>query len=52
VVPIAFGVMIAVSLATRRAMPADVGRVMVQLHAPEVVAAELRGLSGVGRSSA
>jgi Na+(H+)/acetate symporter ActP len=51
-VPIAFGVMIAVSLATRRAVPADVGRVMVQLHAPEVVAAELRGLSGVGRSSA
>jgi Na+(H+)/acetate symporter ActP len=44
-VPVAFGVMIAVSLATRRSVPADVGRVMVQLHAPEAVAAELRGLS-------
>jgi cation/acetate symporter len=46
-VPIAFGVMIVVSLATRRRVPADVGRVMVQLHAPEAVAAELRGLSNV-----
>jgi hypothetical protein len=26
-------------------VPADVGRGMVQLHAPEAVAAELRGLS-------
>ena len=44
-VPIAFGVMIVGSLATARTVPADVGRVMVQLHAPEAVAAELRGLS-------
>jgi Na+(H+)/acetate symporter ActP len=43
-VPIAFAVMIAGSLATRRTVPADVGRVMVQLHAPEAVADELRGL--------
>jgi cation/acetate symporter len=34
-VPIAFAVMVLVSLATPRRVPADVGRTMVQLHAPE-----------------
>jgi Na+(H+)/acetate symporter ActP len=43
-VPLAFIVMIGVSLATRRRIPAHVGRVMVQLHAPETLAAELRAL--------
>jgi Na+(H+)/acetate symporter ActP len=40
-VPLTFGVMVAVSLATRRRVRADVGRVMVRLHAPEELAAEL-----------
>jgi Na+(H+)/acetate symporter ActP len=48
-VPLSFAVMIAVSLATQRRVRADVGRVMVRLHAPESVAAEIRGLD---RSSA
>jgi Na+(H+)/acetate symporter ActP len=34
-VPTAFAVMIAGSLLTRRAVPADVGRTMLTLHAPE-----------------
>jgi Na+(H+)/acetate symporter ActP len=34
-VPTAFGVMVLVSLATQKRVPADVGRTMVQLHAPE-----------------
>jgi Na+(H+)/acetate symporter ActP len=34
-VPIAFAVMVVVSLATPRRVPADVGRTMLQLHAPE-----------------
>jgi Na+(H+)/acetate symporter ActP len=34
-VPTAFAVMIAVSLATSRRIPPDVGRTMLQLHAPE-----------------
>jgi Na+(H+)/acetate symporter ActP len=41
-VPITFVVMIGVSLATRRRVPAGVGRVMVQLHAPEELIADLR----------
>ncbi|MGH8862531.1 MAG: cation acetate symporter [Jatrophihabitantaceae bacterium] len=41
-VPITFAVMIAVSLATSRRVPAGVARVMVQLHAPEALIAELR----------
>jgi Na+(H+)/acetate symporter ActP len=40
-VPLTFAVMIAVSLLTRSRIPADVGRVMVRLHAPEQVASEL-----------
>ncbi|MCW2658257.1 MAG: putative symporter, partial [Jatrophihabitans sp.] len=48
-VPITFAVMIAVSLATRRRIPADVGRVMVRLHAPETLAAELHGLDRSSR---
>jgi Na+(H+)/acetate symporter ActP len=42
-VPLTFAVMIAVSLATASRLPADVGRVMVRLHVPEALAAELRG---------
>jgi cation/acetate symporter len=34
-VPIAFAVMVAVSRANPRGIPADVGRTMLQLHAPE-----------------
>lgn len=34
-VPISFAVMVLGSLATQRQVPADVGRTMVQLHAPE-----------------
>jgi cation/acetate symporter len=34
-VPTAFAVMVSVSLATQQRVPADVGRTMVQLHAPE-----------------
>jgi hypothetical protein len=34
-VPISFAVMVLGSLATRNQVPADVGRTMVQLHAPE-----------------
>ena len=44
VVPIAFTVMIVVSLATPGRVRADTGRVMVRLHAPEELAAELRVL--------
>ncbi len=36
-VPTAFAVMIGVSLATRSRVPADVGRTMLRLHAPEVL---------------
>ncbi|MCU1658383.1 MAG: Na+/solute symporter, partial [Pseudonocardiales bacterium] len=41
-VPLTFAVMTIVSLATRHRVPPDVGRVMVQLHAPESLAAEIR----------
>jgi Na+(H+)/acetate symporter ActP len=41
-VPITFAVMIVVSLATRRRIPIGVGRVMIRLHAPESLVAELR----------
>jgi Na+(H+)/acetate symporter ActP len=47
-VPLTFAVMVAVSLLTRSRIPADVGRVMVRLHAPEQVAAEL---SSIDRSA-
>ncbi|HET6877247.1 MAG TPA: cation acetate symporter [Jatrophihabitans sp.] len=43
-VPITFVVMTAVSRATPSGTPPDVGRVMVRLHAPETLAAELRAL--------
>jgi cation/acetate symporter len=36
-VPLAFAVMIAVSLATRRRVPADVGITMLRLHAPDAL---------------
>jgi Na+(H+)/acetate symporter ActP len=45
-VPIAFAVMIAVSLATRRSVPVDVAMTMVRLHAPESLDVE-RGVSRV-----
>jgi Na+(H+)/acetate symporter ActP len=34
-VPLAFAVMVLVSLATRRRVPENVGRIMLRLHAPE-----------------
>jgi hypothetical protein len=36
-VPCAFLTMIGVSLASRREVPADVGHIMLQLHAPEAL---------------
>ena len=36
-VPLAFAVMVVVSLATRKRTPADVGATMLRLHAPESV---------------
>ncbi len=36
-VPLAFTVMIAVSLATRRRVPVDVGATMLRLHAPDAL---------------
>ncbi|NLU78128.1 cation acetate symporter [Micromonospora sp. HNM0581] len=36
-VPLAFTVMIAVSMATRRRAPADIGRTMLRLHAPDAL---------------
>ncbi|MBW3640312.1 MAG: cation acetate symporter [Actinobacteria bacterium] len=41
-VPTAFAVMVGVSLATRDRVPADVGRTMLQLHAPESLGLSLR----------
>ncbi|MDQ3611936.1 MAG: cation acetate symporter, partial [Actinomycetota bacterium] len=41
-VPTAFAVMVGVSLATRDRVPADVGRTMLQLHAPESLGLDLR----------
>jgi Na+(H+)/acetate symporter ActP len=43
-VPLTFVVMTAVSLATAHRVPRDVGRVMVRLHAPEGLTAELQAL--------
>jgi Na+(H+)/acetate symporter ActP len=43
-VPLTFVVMIGVSILTRSRVPADVGRVMTRLHAPESLAEELRSL--------
>jgi Na+(H+)/acetate symporter ActP len=42
-VPVTFAVMVGVSLATRRRVPSAIGRVMVRLHAPESLVAELPG---------
>jgi cation/acetate symporter len=36
-VPLAFGVMIVVSLATKRTVPANVGQVMLRMHLPEAL---------------
>ncbi len=36
-VPLAFVVMVVVSLATRRRIPEDVGRIMLRLHAPDAL---------------
>ena len=43
-VPLSFTVMIGVSVLTGHRVPTDVGRVMVRLHAPESLVAELRTL--------
>lgn len=48
-VPLTFLVMITVSLLTKRRIPPDVGRVMVRLHAPEALTAELRDLDRSSR---
>jgi Na+(H+)/acetate symporter ActP len=44
-VPIAFAVMVGVSLATRATVPADVARTMVRLHTPESLDID-RGVAG------
>jgi cation/acetate symporter len=36
-VPLAFAVMIVVSLATQRTVPANVGQVMLRMHLPEAL---------------
>jgi hypothetical protein len=36
-VPLAFAVMVGVSLATRRQVPANVGLTMLRLHAPDAL---------------
>ncbi|HEY0485555.1 MAG TPA: cation acetate symporter [Mycobacteriales bacterium] len=41
-VPLAFAVMIAVSLATRDRVPEDVGRTMLRLHAPDALRMRVR----------
>jgi len=43
-VPLTFATMIAVSEATRRRVRSDIGLVMVRLHAPELVVAEISAL--------
>jgi Na+(H+)/acetate symporter ActP len=45
-VPVAFAVMVAVSLATRASVPAGVGRSMLAMHAPEAI-----GLAAADRSA-
>ena len=50
-VPLTFAVMVAVSLGTGHRMHGDVGRIMVRLHAPEALAAELRAAVPADRSS-
>ena len=41
-VPVGFGLMVGVSLATRARVPANVGRTMVRLHTPERVQVDRR----------
>ncbi|MBA3524926.1 MAG: cation acetate symporter [Geodermatophilaceae bacterium] len=41
-VPVAFAVMIGVSRLTRRRRPSDIGRIMLELHAPESVGSRRR----------
>src|SRR4051794_37458967 len=48
IVPLTFAVMIVGSLITRSRVPADVGHVLIRLHAPESMVAQLPSL---GRSS-
>ena len=48
IVPLTFAVMIVGSLITRSRVPADVGRVLIRLHAPESMSADLPSL---GRSA-
>lgn len=49
VVPLAFAVMIGGSLLTRSRIPADVSRVLIRLHTPESMAAELPSLDRSAR---
>jgi Na+(H+)/acetate symporter ActP len=48
--PLAFGVMVLVSRLTRDRVPADVGRVMVRLHAPEAVRVGQRDREATART--
>ncbi len=41
-VPLSLAVTVSVSLLTRRRIPADIGRIMVRLHAPEAVLEQLQ----------
>ncbi|HEY0357680.1 MAG TPA: cation acetate symporter [Mycobacteriales bacterium] len=52
-VPLAFAVMVGVSLATRNRIPADVGRIMLRLHAPDSLRLERppAGVTAVTRRS-
>lgn len=49
IVPLVFAVMVVASLLTRSRIPADVGRVLLRLHAPESMAADLPSLNRLAR---
>jgi cation/acetate symporter len=49
IVPLTFAVMIIGSLCTQRRLPGDVGRILLRLHAPESMAADLPSLNRSAR---
>jgi cation/acetate symporter len=49
IVPLTFSVMISGSLATRRRVPGDVGRILLRLHAPESMSGDLPSLDRSAR---
>ena len=49
IVPLTFAVMIIASLCTQRRLPGDVGRILLRLHAPESMAADLPSLNRSAR---